>query len=176
MTTESPVQSKAMTEKIKIGDVFSRHSFGSVIGLDHNNITVKNTDGKVWTINKEIVQDEFEFAEHCDEVAIKTSRTELIELIMTIPRVAMTITFHKKPDPKEAANMLRGGQGEQTDRQWNTAVKKAMEGEERVMKGYHTAILDSHGRLRFVSIGEGMRLVDPRTITECITCNKRYVV
>lgn len=48
------------------------------------------------------------------------------------------------------------------------------------MKGYHCSTFDEHGRLRFIEINgakaSGHRLINPRTITECVMCNKHYIV
>lgn len=177
MNEGTTVKSKA--EDIAIGDVFSRFSCGTVIDKTFDTITVKNTEGRSWNISKEIVESEFQFANHSHEEDT-CCRTDLINLIKANPRVAMTIEFTKKPDPKAAANVLQDGIGALTERQWNSKVKRAMEGEHRVVRGIYPGSSDEHGRLRFIIIGEptgnGLRLVDPRTINSVIVNNKTYSI
>lgn len=171
---------RCRTENIKTGDVFSRHSFGTVVDVDFQSVTVKNTEGWVWTISKDIVENEFHFAEHIFDQGgfTELSRTELIKKIMAVPYMAMTIVYHKKPDMKKAAETLATGQGTISDREWKKTVTACLEGEQRLMKGYHVAEYDEHGRLKFIEVGGngGFRLVDPRTITSAIFQNVHYQV
>lgn len=168
------------TSLIQEGDVFSRFSCGKVVRVDFASITLKNTQGLEWSIDKSIVEQEFVFANHAEEFESVT-RTEMIELVRNNPRIAMSITFNKKVDPKQVAELLTEGRGDLTTRQWNKKVKEALLGEERTMNGVHHCAFDEHGRLRFIEIAgrEGMaghRLVDLRTINSVTFHNTKYTI
>ena len=172
---------KADTSLINAGDVFSRFSCGKVVAVSPSSITLKNTDGLEWSIDKSIVENEFAFASHSTNPPIHLSRTEIIELVKENPRVAMQITFNKKVDHKAVAKTLLSGKGNMTDRVWNKTVKDALAGEERVMEGVHHRTFDAHGRLQFTEIAgksgmSGLRVVDLRTITSLIFHNQVYQV
>jgi len=178
---ETTLKHKADTSKVQVGDVFSRFSCGKVTQVSFNGFTLKNTDGLEWDISKSIVENEFAFASHTEGEPEVINRTTMIELVKQYPRVAMSITFTKKPDPKHTATLLAEGKAGKTDRQWNSLVKSAMQGEERVMQGVHHREFDEHGRLRFTEIDgnggmSGHRLVDLRTITGLIFHNQEYKV
>lgn len=162
-------------KKVKVGDVFSRHSFGTVIYKQGDRLGLRNSDGYEWTIDSNILEQEFSFAEQFDSEE-QVSRTRIIELLTENPRTAMTVCFNKKPDPKAIAKELSTGQGELSARAWNKKVSDLVAGEERVMVGHHFGVFDEHRRLHFTESTKGGRLVDPRTINWLIVCRVKYTV
>ena len=178
-TTSIPAETTTRCDarKIKVGDVFSRHSFGKVTAIDRHNglLTIENSNGNSWNIGPEIVELEFSFAEQF-ETEETVSRTRLIELMTELPRTAMTINFNKKPDPKAIAKALEGGKGSESAKAWTAKVDKLIAGDERTMVGYHTLSFDEHRRLRFQESGSGQRLVDPRTLNWMISYRTKFVV
>jgi hypothetical protein len=174
------------TKKVKVGTLWSRHSFGEVIdsvtdpthGLIFN---LRNDDGLEWGIAASVFEKEFSTADQ-SETTEKLSRTKVIEILKESPRTVMTVTFHKKPDHKAIAKLLSEGQGEKTTRQWNKLVKDSIAGEETVLVGYHTGAFDEHQRLYFTKVGGKLdpkrrfRLVDPRTVTKLVVGRAEYVV
>ncbi len=173
-------------KKVESGTLWSRHSFGEVIGKavdpEHGLIfSLRNDDGLEWGIAASVFEKEFNTA---DQVGIseKMSRTKVIEALKDNPRTVMTVTFHKKPDHKAIATLLEAGKGELTTRKWNKAVKDAIAGEVTVLVGYHTGTFDEHQRLYFTKVGgkvdakRRFRLVDPRTITKLVVNRTEFVV
>lgn len=178
-TTSIPSETtnRCDANKVKVGDTYSRHSFGIIKSIDPYNgsMTIENSNGNKWTIGKEIVALEFSIAEQFESEE-KVSRTRMIEIMTEHPRTAMTINFNKKPDPKKIAKELEGGKGSDSAKDWNAKVKKLVAGEERTMIGYHTLSFDEHRRLRFQETGKGQRLVDPRTLNWMIVDRVKYVI
>jgi hypothetical protein len=178
-TTSIPTETsqRCDAKKIKVGDVFSRHSFGKVTGIDTYNsmMTIENSNGKTWRIGAEVMEYEFSFADQFESEE-KISRTQLIELITDNPRTAMTIHYNKKPNAKNIAKELRPGKGDLSVKDWDAKVNLLLQGDERVMVGYHNSSFDEHRRLRFNEADKGQRLVDPRTLNWAICNRVKYIV
>lgn len=161
--------------KVKVGSVFSRHSFGVVTASDGYTYKLRNTDGFEWAISKDILAQEFSFADQHDTEA-KVSRSEAIEILTKNSHTAMTVNFDKKLDPADVAAALQGGKGQLSDRDWQKAVAAALVGENRTMIGHHMGEFDEHQRLKFEEHGQGRRLVDPRTINFIVVNRVKYIV
>lgn len=171
---------KSDVSKVKVGDVFSRFSTGTVVDVKHSCVIVKNTQGRTWEVSKEIIEDEFAFAGHGHQETEKMCRTDLIAVIENNPRTAMSITFEKKVETKEVAHLLADGQGRLSQREWSSRVSKALKGETRTLQGVHQGSFDPHGRLFFSNLGEarqsGIRLVDLRTVKRVTVNNKEFLL
>lgn len=178
-TTSIPTETthRCDPKKVKVGDVYSRHSFGKVKAIDNFNgmMTIENANGDSWNIGKEVVALEFSFANQFEDEE-KISRTRMIEIMIEHPRTAMTINFNKKADPKAAAKALEGGKGSLSQKDWQALVAANQVGPERTMIGYHTCSFDEHQRLRFQESDKGQRLVDPRTLNWMIVDRVKYTV
>lgn len=174
--TEDTVGKRTDASGVQVGDVFTRHSAGTVTDVTFNRIMLKNAEGKEWEIDKAIVEAEFSFANHIQGPTEKLNRTELIEKIKENSRQAMTITYNKKVEGKNVAELLAKGQNDKTDRAWVQEVNKAMQGDERALTGHHSNAYTAHGHLYFNCLGEttGIRQVDLRTVKELIVNNTRY--
>ena len=172
-TKANKTEPRCNASKVKVGSVFSRHSFGVATGLNHR-ISVRNTGGDEWELDRHIVEREFSFADQYDSEE-QLSRTKAIEVMTENSHTAMTINYNKKPDPKVVAPALKSGQGKMSDDDWQAHVEKLMAGEERTIVGYHQNSFDEHQRLRFTEVtetGAGMKLVDPRTLN-WVVCNRK---
>jgi hypothetical protein len=174
--TSEETTARCDAKKINVGSVFSRRSHGVVVGIRADTFTLRNESGFEWDIRgANILEEEFSFADQHDSDT-KESRTAVIEALKLNPHTAMTICFHKKPDPKHIATELAKGQGDMKPRAWNSTVKKLMEGEERIMVGHSTGIFDEHQRLKFIEMTKGPRLVDTRTLKWMVVDRIKYVV
>lgn len=160
---------------IKAGDTYSRHSFGVVTSVRGSSITLKNTAGLEWAIDREIFEKEFKTANYVQKTE-QVNRTQAIELLNSNAKTAMTVCFRTKVDPKDVAEALANGRGEATDRAWKIRVREVLEGTQRIMVGHHNNAYDEHRRLRFEEQGAGMKLVDPRTIDYIIVGGTKYEV
>lgn len=166
--------------KVQIGSVWSRHSYGTVVAKRHNKgemeYTVRDENGFEWDIRGEnILEQQFSFADQFDS-EVEESRTAINQVVMDNRGIAMTVCYKKKPEFKEVAKELAAGQGSLSDRAWKKRVEELYEGEERVMIGHHSGVVDEHQRLKFIETGTGPRLVDTRTTQWVIVDRVKYVV
>jgi hypothetical protein len=165
----------ATATKIQTGAVYSRQSFGTVVGESFDSVTVRNEDGLEWSVSRSIFNEEFVVADQVSSESI-VNQTELIEQIVKNPRTAMTIHFRKKVNPADVTKALRAAleDVEPGSRKFASAVKEAVAGEPRTMIGRHYADFDDRGRLNFIEHGKGLRLVDPRTVEFAIVRGVKY--
>lgn len=170
--------------KLKVGDVYSRHSFGKVVEIDRYRgmATIENSNGNKWSIGLDVLELEFTIAEQFDSEE-NLSRTALIELMKTFPRTAMTVNYNKKVVPNDNAdeilNLINEAikTGKAPTKQAVRKLANAQQvGPERTMVGFHANSFDEHGRLKFQESDKGQRLVDPRTINWAIIQRIKYIV
>jgi hypothetical protein len=185
MTTATKA-TRCEASKLRKGTKFSRISYGEIVGIYRREITVRNEAGTTWTISPDIVEDEFYTPDQFTEVK-EVNRTEMVQAIVSNPRIVMRVTFKKKPDPKD----LKSAVGQLLDdveaggkrpgvRKLASILKEATEGQTRVMIGRHSGALDEFGRLQFtdmeVTKGHNLRQVDPRTVEEAIVAGIKFVL
>lgn len=171
---------------IKIGDKFSRLSYGEVTDVNGDSIFLKNEFGLQWSISKDIFDKEFNLASpYASEEAV--SRTRLTEIILENTGVIMTVNFNKKVDEKvikgaldSIVELTKRGEGVNT----KNLTKEILTGEERIIVGRHNHHIDEMGRLQFVDMELArdeskeydvrLRKVDPRTVNWVIVKNIKY--
>lgn len=163
-------------EKIAVGSVWSRHSYGTVVSRIGELFTLRDETGFEWDIKgSNIMEAQFSFADQVEQEIVE-SRSKINEIILENRGIALTICFKKKPKSNDVADLLAEGQGSLSQRAWRKKVKDLQEGSERVMVGHHNGSLDEHQRLKFTETGVGQRLVDTRT-TQWVICDRtKYVV
>lgn len=175
--TETQQTRKCDVAKVKIGDKWSRHSYGKVVSVIGLQIDVENEAGLKWSIGRSIFEKEFNIAgQH--ETTEYLSRTEMVEKIRASSRLAMIVHFRKKPEHRVlvdfVANLVNSGK-QLTSRTLSKRLKTATAGEERTMVGRHYGTGDEFGRLHFVDMEKGgLKLVDPRTVDWAIIDNVEY--
>lgn len=176
---------KSKTNKLKPGTKFSRLSYGEVVAVRGASVHVKNEDGMDWTISAGIFEEEFYTPDQYTEVK-EVNRTEMIEAILSNPRVAMTVSFKKKPELRAIKELVSGlwddaagGAKKPGPVVLGRKLKPVLEGEERTMIGRHYGAQDDTGRLQFHDMeasGHPLRQVDPRTVYEAVIANVKYVL
>jgi hypothetical protein len=188
-TTTIPTETTSRSDfsKVKVGSVYSRHSFGKVTGFGRDAygnpmVQIENSNGESWTISPNIMEAEFSFADQFDSEE-KVSRTRAIEILTDNPRTAMTINYNKKPKTNDVGDGILGLINEAiktgkapTKKSVRQFAGEQLGGPERTMIGYHVNSYDEHRRLRFNESGKGQRLVDPRTLNWMICDRVKYVV
>jgi len=164
------------------GTKFSRISYGEVVGVNgRGSVTVKNEEGFEWTVAADIFEAEFFTPNQYDDTK-EVTRTEMIQILDTNPRIIMKVKFKKKPEQKVLVDTVKDlleadkkpGIGN-----LRKILKKAVEGEERVMIGRHQGGYDDFGRLMFTDMEaeDGhLRTVDPRTVEEVTVANVKYIL
>lgn len=160
--------------QVKIGTVYSCHSYGKVTEIDDGVIKLKNEYGFELEVDPSVFEAEYSTADQ-SVVDESVTRTELLKILTRECRIAMTVHFRKKLKPNSVAEALVGGIGTESQQTWLKKVAKALEGEERTMLGYHFGNFDLHGRLQFYEDGK-MKLIDPRTIEWVIVDRRKLIV
>ena len=163
------------------GTKFSRISYGEVVDVTPTSVEVKNEEGLKWTVGRSIFEEEFftpnQFAE-TEEV----TRTAMIQVIDSNPRIIMTVKFKKKPEQKALVDTVQGlldADDRPSIGTLRKILKSAVEGEMRTMVGRHQGVYDDFGRLMFTDMeadDSRLRLVDPRTVEEIVVENVKYVL
>jgi hypothetical protein len=94
---------------------------------------------------------------------------------------AMSVTFHKKAEPKRLFDLVKalllGQEPAGTDTALKRKLAAAVLGEERTLQGRHFNKMNEHGRLEFFDMAENtMKQIDPRTITKAIVKGTLYTI
>lgn len=184
-------------KQLKEGSILSETSFFIVQKIGDSGIEVKDDNGNVLGISKQYVEQILNSADIFEKEEKKTM-TELAELLITSPRIAMTVAFHKKDvektkkaweaEKKSKIDEINNAKLTDTPALLNDLIEnpisKVIPGELRVMKGRHYGEVDDLGRVKFVDmeIAQSVvgatdgrfRLVDPRTISYIIVDGVKY--
>lgn len=155
--------------------VWSRNSFGKIIESTHRNVVVENEDGLQWSVTRDLFDAEFTVADEFSSEG-KDNRTNIQKKILEYPRTAITIAFRKKVEPKD---VIAAAVDACDEADLKKAIRKAMKGELRVMKGRHHGKFDSHGRLKVVDMEDPKRIeksVDLRTVEMAVVNGVKYEV
>jgi hypothetical protein len=174
---------------IIVGDVCSETQFYTVEKVNGTDVVLKNDDGESITVGKDYAEMFLSSAsESLSEE--KLSRTELIEKFLISTGVALTANFNKQVKETDVVKEIQESYENSTPKDFTTklkkSVKKALEGEERVMIGRHWGSKDEFGRIHFTdmqiqkdpskSYDTRQRLVDPRTLNWFICRGVKYSV
>jgi len=172
---------------IKKGQILSESQFYIVDSVTASSIIVVDDDDNKIELSKTYADTVLSSAHDFDKEE-KLTKTELAELFMANASVAMTVCFFKQIKESDVtAEIIKAYEGS-TVKTMEAAIKKAvkrgLEGEERVMIGRHYGAFDDFGRIHFVDMEVAkdasktydtrMRLVDPRTIQYIIVNNVKY--
>ncbi len=172
---------------IKKGQVLSESQFYVVDSVSATSIIVIDDDKNKIELSKayadKVLSSAHDFAKE-----EKVTKTQLAEIFMANPRVAMTVHFFKQVKEADVTAEIMKSYESSTPKTMEAAIKKAvkhgLEGEERVMIGRHYGASDDFGRVHFVDMevvkdaskdyDTRMRLVDPRTLQHLIVNNVKY--
>lgn len=198
-TEETKSKQLSKVKDLKVGDKWSRQSYGKVIGIlpkselggvGVTTVEVENEHGLQWRISQELFEKEFITHDQFHHNEIKT-RTELAEICMENPRVVMTICFKKQNEPNDVADALQEklsyidsaedvGELIGNRRRWRKLIRDTMADNDRTLVGFHACTKDTGGRLFFTDMeveeGSNVRKVDPRNIRWMIVNNVKYLV
>jgi hypothetical protein len=185
----------AKKSALKKGSILSETSFYVVKEVLPAHIVVTDEHNNEVTIGKEYVEGVLQSADDYD-VTEKKTMTELAEVFINSPRIAMTVAFYKKDVEKtkkayEAektakVNEITNAKVSDVPKLLNDLIENPISrttpGELRVMKGRHFGVMDDLGRVKFVDMelplndpAGRIRQVDPRTIEYIICNNVKYV-
>lgn len=185
-------------KSLKKGSVLSETSFYTVDQVNSDHVVVKTDDGQAVKISKEYVEQILDSADSFEKEEKKTM-TELAELFIGSPRIAMTVAFVKKEtvktkkvfDAEKKARIDEIQSAKVSDvpglleRLIETPISRTIPGEVRVMKGRHYGSIDELGRIQFVDMEKEkgstaadarLRQVDPRTIQYLVISGVKYTL
>jgi hypothetical protein len=189
--------SKIDVSKLRLGGILSETSFFIIKGIESGRIQVEDDSGNDLTIGIEYVKDVLKSADIYEQEEKRTI-TELADIFINTPRIAMTVAYYKKDTEKtkkdweaeKAAKIeeINNAKVSEVPSLLNNLIEnpisKIIPGELRVMKGRHYGEVDDLGRVRFVdmeislnknsNMDNRLRLVDPRTISYIIVDGIKY--
>lgn len=190
------------TKDLNVGSILSESSFFVVNKVNKTNIEVTDDYGNNLEIGLPYVEKVLQSADLFESEEKKTM-TELADLFINSPRIAMTVSFYKKDTPKtqkaykaEVAKAISDVQNAKVSEVEGILTKlienplsKVIPGDLRVMKGRHYGFVDELGRIHFIDMElpkeikknkDGVdydtrkREVDPRTIMYLIISGTKY--
>lgn len=183
---------------LKTGSILSENSFFVVKDIYKDSVVVSDDYGNELTISKSYVEKILNSADSFTSEEKKT-KTELAELFINSPRIAMTVAFYKQDKAKTkkafnaevdaAVSKVQSAKVSEVEGLLRDLITNPIldytPGELRVMKGRHYGEVDDLGRVHFVDMeiakGSGstdsrLRQVDPRTIQYIIVNNIKYTL
>jgi len=174
---------------MKKGEILSEVQFYIVKEIKTNgNVLVKDDFDNEIELSKEYAEKLLQSA-HSSTDTKKVTKTELAEIFISNSRIAMSVSYNKQVKEADVVTEIMDAYDNSTPKTMETAIKKAvkkgLEGEERLMIGRHYGTTDEFGRINFVdmeiekdpakSYDTRLRLVDPRTINWLIVNNVKYI-
>jgi len=174
---------KTNFKTLKVGEKLSETQYYKVIKIAGDKVQLKNGIDQDIVVDKAYVEDCLTSAEqYTKEESI--NKTELTKLFLDNHSVAFTVSFNKQVKEadvtKEIMSAYEGSTPKTIEAAIKKAVKRGINGEERILTGYHNGTLDDFGRVQVVDMnvteGSPNRLVDPRTLNYLILKGVKYNV
>lgn len=180
---------KTNFKALKVNDKLSETSYYSVVKIAGEKVQLKNGLGQDIVVDKGYVENCLISGEQFDKEE-KITKTELAKLFIENPNVVCTISFNKQVKATDVTKEILDAYSESTPKQLEATIKKvvnkALNGEERVLVGYHTGVQDDFGRVSAVDMNiekdpkkeynTALRLVDPRGINWLTLRGTKYTV
>ena len=181
-------------KELKVGSILSETSFYVVKEVSNGSFTMLDDLNNEIIIGNEYVEKILASAD-LFETEEKKTMTELAELFIASPRIAMTVCFVKQDvaKTKKAYDLEKSTKiGEITNARVSDVprllndlienpITRTIPGELRVMKGRHYGSVNELGRISFVDMEikdtnptAKLRQVDPRTIRYLVVGGVKY--
>ena len=183
-------------DKLEKGTVLSETSFYKVTKVESDHVVVNTDDGVEVKLSNAYVEKILDVADYFDSEEKKTA-TELADILLNNPRVAMTVAFYKKDETKpkkvyeaekkakieEIQSASLANASKLLEDLIENPISKVIPGELRIIKGRHEGHQNDLGRLHFVDMNlektakdrdDRERQVDPRTIQYVIVRGVKY--
>lgn len=183
-------------KNLKTGSILSESSFFIVKNVKQDSIVVTDDYNNELIIGNPYVEKILNSAD-CFSSEENKTKTELAEIFINSPRIAMTVAFYKQDKVKTkkafnaevdaAVNKIQNAKVSEVEGLLRDLITNPIldytPGELRVMKGRHYGEIDDLGRIAFIDMEEQntnsnfdtrKKLVDPRTIQYIIVNNVKY--
>lgn len=176
-------------KNLKTGDVLSETSFYKVEKVVGNKVQLGMENGESVVLDEGYVNSFLSSADQYSKEEAVT-RTEMGEIMIKSSFRALTASYQKQVKDTDIQKEIQDAYDNSTPKEFGTkmkaAVKKGLNGEERIMKGRHFGVQDVNGRLSFVDMGidrdtsktydTRLRLLDPRTLNWLIVDDVKYII
>lgn len=185
-----------MSKTYKQGETLSENSYFTVKSVSGNTLNVVDDHGSDLTIGVDYADRVLKSADTFSE-EVQLPKTQLADLLINTPRVAMTVCFVKqdkaktakqyKAEKAAAIEAVQNAKVSEVEGLLNDLIEnpisKVIPGETRVMKGRHSGYIDELGRLQFIDMEAEMgvsthdarvRQIDPRTVQYIIVNGTKY--
>lgn len=180
---------KTEFKNLKVGEKLSEVQYYSVEKIAGDKVQLKNGIGQNILVDKGYVEDCLISGQQFVKEE-KITKTEAAKIYLENPNVALTVSFNKQVKEadvvKEILDAYEGSTPKAMGEAVKRAVKRGLNGEERVLIGYHTGIQDEFGRVSAIDMNiekdpkkeynTALRLVDPREINFIILKGTKYIV
>lgn len=176
-------------KNLKVGEKLSETQYYSVEKIAGNKVQLVNQHDQRVVVDSGYVEECLISGVQYGE-SKKITRTEMAKLFLDNPNVVLTVSFNKQVREADVVKELMETYESSTIKTMETsvkkAIKKALNGEERVLVGYHTGIQDDFGRVTVIDMNiardsskdynTALRLVDPRQLNYLIIRGTKYEV
>ena len=179
---------KSDVRKLRQGDMLSETQYYEVRRVTPTDIDVINERGYEFSIGHGIVQEGIYSASQFVEEKLVT-RTELIEIFSKVGDTVFEVGYNKQPKASDINDAIEGSNKGKIlpIAEMKKNIKKAFEGEERVLVGYLISIETGFGRSMVIDLqadkskstvdwDSRIRQVDHRTLKYLIHKNIKYTV
>ena len=172
---------------LKPKEVLSETQFYTVEKIEGTQVRLLTDSGQAIKVDKAYVEELLLSASQFSKEET-ISRTELAQKFLSSSGVAMTVNFNKQVKEadvvKEIMEKISNASLKDIEKAVKVGVKKALEGEERVMVGRHFGEINEFGRVSFIDMEQTkaaqtnydsrLRQVDPRTLNWIIVRGVKY--
>lgn len=180
---------KTKFSELKAGDCLSEVQYYRFVKKSGDKVQLKNGLDQDIVVDKGYVEDCLTSADQFEKEE-KLNKTDMAALFLKSTNVALTVSFNKQVKEADVVKEILDAYEGSTPKTIETAIKKAvkrgMNGEERVLVGYHTGITDNFGRCSAIDMNivkdpskdynTALRLIDPREINYLIVKGVKYSV
>lgn len=180
----------AKFKNLKVGEVLSESQFYSVEKIVGDEVQLKPESGESVVLSKSYVDSFLTSGEQVDNPETKLNKTEMAALFLSSANVALTCSFNKQVKQADVEKEIIGAYQNSTpasfEKAVKAAVKKGLNGEERIITGYHSGSQNEFGRVNFLDLklkkepgkafDSRLRQVDPRELNHIILRGTKYVL
>lgn len=175
---------KTKFKQLKKGDKLSETQYYTVEKVAGNKVQLVNILKENIVVDQGYVESCLTSGDQFDTEE-KINKTDLTKLFLENPNTVFTVSFNKQVKEADVTKEILEAYADSTPKALEAAVKKAVKralnGEERVLVGYHTGNQDEFGRVSAIdmNITDGshpLRLVDPRNLNYLVLKGVKYTV
>lgn len=180
---------KTNFKTLKAGEKLSETQYYKVVKISGSKVQLKNGLGQDIVVDSAYVEDCLISGAQFSDIK-KLTKTEMAKLFLENSNVVFTVSFNKQVKDTDVVKEIMEAYSSSTPKEIKAkvkkAVKKGLNGEERVLEGYHTGVQDDFGRVSAIDMNiekdpskdynSSLRLVDPREINYLILKGVKYEV